>query len=171
MPYKGIDYGDKFLLIKKDEFNFLNLTDDIDMSLFDGSDVNAKIAYFEDLLMNVRSNREYDMYSDEIERLKSENPCDDRFLMCVREAVYNGAANYGQLEYMISNPQYNVPKLISVYLKNGYDGGYYDGIYTVFNFDKLNEKFIKYDVGMNEQFIKRIVCETIREYLKDNLVE
>lgn len=36
-----------------------------------------------------------------------------------------------------------IPKIIKIYIDNGYDGYVTDGIYTVFNFDKLNKYLIK----------------------------
>lgn len=174
MPYKCVDYGKNLIVIKKDDFNFLELGDEIDLGLFSDEDIRRDIAKLECLLDGCRSNREYDMYSSEIERLEGElSNYDTDLLMSVRDAINNGARNYGQLEYYMNNPQVNVPKLIKVYLRNGYDGGHYDGIYTVFNFRKLNEKFTKYETVSEgiEMGIRRIVRETVREYLRYNLVK
>lgn len=173
MPYKCIDYGDNLIIIKKSDFNFLELGDEIDPRLFSDENIRCDIARLEHMLDSCRSNREYDMYSSEIEKLEDElRNYDSDLLMYVKDAMNQGARNYGQLEYYMNNPQINIPKLIDVYLRNGYDGGHYDGIYTVFNFDKLNDKFIRYDaMSESEILIKHIVKETVRDYLRYNLVK
>ena len=173
MPYKCIDYGDNLIIIKKNDFNFLELSDEIDLGWFSDEDIRYNIAKLEYMLDGCRSNREYDMYSSEIEKLEDElRNYDSDLLMYVKEAIKQGARNYGQLEYYMNDPQVNVPKLIKVYLNKGYDGGHYDGIYTVFNFDKLNEKFIRYEaMSEGEMLIKHVVNETVREYLRHNLVK
>ena len=58
-------------------------------------------------------------------------------------AIREGAKTYGHLEYLIRYPDIMIPKLIKAYINNGYDGYVTDGIYTVFNFDKLNKYLIK----------------------------
>lgn len=173
MPYKSIEYGNEMILIKKDDFNFLNLEDKINMDWFSNDAIKYEIARLEYLLDNCRNSREYDLYTTAIDSMKEKiGEFDEDLWLYVREAVKEGAENYGQLEYYINNPQVNVPKLIKVYLNNGYDGGYYDGIYTVFNVNKLNEKFIKYNV-MSESAImlKYIIKETIDDYLRHNLLK
>lgn len=172
MPYKSIEYGNNMLLIKKDDFKFLDLSDRIDTSWFSNDGIRDEIARLELQLDNCRNSREYDLYSKAIDELKSKSEgYDEELWLYVRDAMKQGAKNYGQLEYNILNPQVNVPKLIRVYLSKGYDGGYYDGIYTVFNIPKLNRKFVKYNaneskkkgVSLSKEELRRIIRETVRE--------
>lgn len=144
MPYKAIDYGDIFKLIKKEDFKFLNSSDNIDINLFYNEDIEYKISQLETNLDNCRNIRDYDYYNKELETLKKQQKDYDKTLFdYVKLAINNGAKTYGQLEYNILNPNINIPKLNKIYLKNGFDGYETDGIYTVFNFNKLNQLQIK----------------------------
>lgn len=155
MPYKSIQYGDIFKIIEKDKFNFLPLKDKVDLHWFSTDDIDAQISKFNYMLDNARNNREFDYYMSQIQQLKNEKEdlgIDDNLLLYIKDALSNGNNSYGSLEYYIKNPQINIPKLISVYTKHGYDGGYYEGIYTVWNIDKLNQNVIE----LNDEDIKEI---------------
>ena len=146
MPYKAISYGDIFKIIRKDDFNFLNSSAPIDTSLFykDNSQIEQQIYKLEYYLDNVRNNRDYNYYSNEIDKLKRQlSQNDDNLKAHIELAIRDGAKTYGQLEYLLRNPDVMIPKIIKIYVDNGYDGYVTDGIYTVFNFDKLNKYLIK----------------------------
>lgn len=146
MAYKAISYGDIFKIIKKDDFNFLNSEAPIDTSLFykDNKYIEQQINTLEYYLDNCRNSREYDYYSNEIKKLESQlSPNDESLKVHIEMAIRDGAKTYGQLEYLMRNPDVMIPKIIKAYINNGYDGYVTDGIYTVFNFDKLNKYLIK----------------------------
>ena len=141
MPYKSIDYGDLFKVIKKDDFNFLDSSDKIDISLFYDDTLEIEIAKIDIALDNARNIREYDYYTQLQNELKQKlDSYDEDLYYYVKMAISEGAKTYGNLEYLIKNPHITIPKLIKVYTDNGYDGYSTDGIYTVFNFDKLNKR-------------------------------
>ena len=156
MPYKSIDYGDNFYIVKKNKFNFLNSFDKIDMDFF-FKDINKKseleyeIYKTQNLLDNVRNIKEYDFYTKKIEELNNELEKFEKnqsFLLILQNSIkkYN-PKTYGQLESYIVNPDYNIPKLIQFYIENGYDGYETEGIYTIFNIDKLNQFVKKIDLN------------------------
>ena len=144
MPYKAIDYGNNFKLIKKEDFNFLNSSDEINTNLFFNDDIDIQIAQLNNQLDYVRNNRDYDYIISEIDKLKSiKENYNDILSSYVKQAIRDGAKTYGNLEYLIRNPQTSIPLLIQTYINNGYDGYYTDGIYTVFNVPKLNQCLIR----------------------------
>lgn len=154
MPYKSIQYGQNIKVVEKDSFNFLDLTDKVDMSLFSSENIDIELNRLESQLYDVRNNREYEDIQTQIEKLQQEKPkYDDNLIYYVNDALKNGSDNYGSLEYNIRNPHVNIPKLIQVYINNGYDGGYYDGIYTIWNFNKLNQNLI----NLTKEDIKKLL--------------
>lgn len=154
MPYKAIEYGKNIKLIKKENFNFLNSQQPIDKEWLLDGDIKQEIVRLEAELDNCRNIKEYDSINNEIEKLKN-SLSDDRFIRFLDNVIlrYN-VKTYGGLEYYIPNPSENIPKLVQIYINKGYDGYYTDGIYTVFNFDKLNKKLISYkgNITINEGF-------------------
>ena len=172
MPYKAISYGEIFKLIKKDDFNFLNSKTPIDTSLFynDNKYIEQQIYTLEYYLENCRNNNEYNYYSNEIVKLKRQLSQNDESLKVnVEMAIKDGAKTYGQLEYLIRNPLVMIPKLIKVLINNGYDGYITDGIYTVFNFDKLNKYLIRdiTTVRLSESRLRNIITETVKKVLRE----
>jgi hypothetical protein len=159
MPYKPIEYGDNFKVVKKSAFNFLDSKTPLShFSFFNNIDIKSEIYKLENLLYSVRSNREYDEIEKEINRLKDnyENYGGDRFFDYIKIAIekYN-AKTIGNLEYYVPNPDFVIPKLIKLYIEYGFDGYVTDGIYTIFNFDKLNKNLINVDTknyNLNESF-------------------
>lgn len=154
MPYKSIEYGKNIKLIKKEDFNFLNSQQPIDKEWLLDWDIKQEIYRLESELDNCRNIREYDAINSEIEKLKN-SLLDEKFKEFIDNVIlkYN-IKTYGGLEYNMPNPNENIPKLVQIYVNKGYDGYYTNGIYTVFNFDKLNEKLISYkgDTTINEDF-------------------
>lgn len=166
MPYKALDYGKNFKLIEKDNFVWLNTSDNIDISLFYDENIEVEIEKLNELLYNVRNNREYDYINSKIEELKNRmNSYDKELYYYVKQAIKDGAKSYGNLEYLIRNPNYTIPKLNQCYINNGYDGYYTNGIYTVFNFDKLNKFLIK---NPNE-IIQRLKLENVKSIVSQTL--
>lgn len=154
MPYKSIQYGNNFKIIKKDKFNFLNLEDKVDISMFNPTNINIEIEKLNMALDYVRNNKDYEYIQSEIEKLKQQkSKYDNDLLFYIEDAIKNGNGTYGSMEYNLRNPQTNIPKLIKVYMENGYDGGYYDGIYTVWNFNKLNQNII----NLNDKELKEML--------------
>lgn len=144
MPYKPIEYGDYIYAIKYNDFNFLNSSNPIDPDLFH-LDYMTDIQRLEILQDNIRNIREYDAISEEIQNIK--NSVDTDLIDYIKDAIRNGAKTYGQLEYLIRNPNINIPKLIKIYLNNGYDGYVTDNaIFTVFNMNKLNKLMKKIEI-------------------------
>jgi hypothetical protein len=141
MPYKSIEYGDKWKIVKKDVFNFIDSNSKINTNMFHDS-YREKIFSLEEKLNYVRSNREYDAIQEEIDRLESEYEKiggSDLFRMINYTIRRYNPSTIGNLEYKIENPQKYIPLLTKLYVLYGYDGYETDGIYTIFNFDKLNE--------------------------------
>lgn len=157
MAYKPIDYGNIFKVVKKDNFNFLNSQSMIDLDMFKFS-FKTKIAKLEYMLNDVRNNREYDMIQNEIEKLSIQNNeigGEEFFDIILKTIKQHNIKTYGQLEYYIMNPKKWVPKLVQLYIYYGYDGYVTDGIYTIFNFEKLNQHVVNIDTtnyNLNESF-------------------
>ena len=154
MPYKAIEYGKNIKLIKKENFNFLNSQQPIDKEWLLDGDIKQEIVRLEAELENCRNIKEYDSINNEIEKLKN-SLSDDRFIRFLDNVILRyDVKTYGGLEYNIPNPYENVPKLVQLYIDKGYDGYYTDGIYTIFNFDKLNQNLISYkgESVVNEGF-------------------
>ena len=149
MPYKSIDYGKNFKIIKKDDFNFLDSNTPINIEMFE-NEFEIKLNQLEDELYNVRNNREYDRLTQEISNIKNNyqiiggRELFDNIERAIREY---GAKTIGMLEYYIPNPDKMIPKLIQLYMLWGYDGYVTDGIYTVFNFKKLNNMVEDIDIS------------------------
>ena len=141
MPYKSIEYGDKWKIVKKNVFNFIDSSSKLNTNMFHDS-YRDKIFSLEEKLNYVRSNREYDAIQEEIYRLESEYEeigGSDLFRMINYTIRRYNPSTIGNLEYKIENPQKYIPLLTKLYVSYGYDGYETDGIYTIFNFDKLNE--------------------------------
>lgn len=141
MPYKPIEYGENWKIVPKDAFNFLNYKTPISLDMFQ-DDIDVELYRLYDKLDNSRNIREYDMIENEIQRLKKiKSKIGGSYLYDnIRIAIKQyGAETIGQLEYYIPNPQKTLPMLANFYVYLGYDGYETDGIYTIFNFDKLNK--------------------------------
>ena len=172
MPYKPIEYGNNWKIIKKSDFNFLN-SKELIVNIFDNinDDFYIKQYSLERELDNLHNWREYDRITQEIEKLKNDyskiGGCDFfRKVKIITEQ--NNIKTIGQLEYC-SHINF-IPKLINYYLYLGYDGYETDGIYTVFNFKKLNEKYKSVtlrnnEIELSETKINKIIKETIKKYL------
>ena len=178
MPYKGIDYGSNLKLVRKADFNFLNSKTVIRENnrlyylFFHALDyLQYELNKANDRLMNVRNNREYDETNAEIENIKNEMAEMDEGVLTVAKSVINqigSGCTVGQLEYNI--PVNYIPRLVAQYVKLGYDGYETDGIYTIFNFEKLNEKFTTLDrIANNEgmERLKNIVNEALADYVEE----
>lgn len=154
MPYKPLEYGNIMKVVKKDEFNFLDSSSPIDYNTLFG--VETKLNCLNDMLYNVRNNREYDEIQsqiDEIEEMLYNIGGRALFSQIEQTIRQYDVKTYGQLEYYMNNPQKWVPRLVQLYIHIGYDGYETDGIYTIFNFNKLNSlvKTINFDnYNMNE---------------------
>lgn len=140
LPYKSIDYGNIWKLIKKNDFNFIDSNTHINLEMFQNN-FERDLYRLENELMEVRNNRDYDRISQEIDYLRSvynEIGGDDLFDV-IRFTITNyGVKTIGALEYNMPNPKKFLPKLTKLYVYWGYDGYETDGIFTVFNFEKLN---------------------------------
>ena len=169
MPYKAIDYGTNFKLIKKEDFNWLNSREQIDTKMFYNEDIEIKIASLEYQLDNVRNNREWDYINSEIDKYKNKlNSYDEELYFYIKQAIKEGAKTYGNLEYLIRNPHLNIPKLIKCYINNGFDGYYTDGIYTVFNTNKLNHLMIKNPEEIIQNYLNNEAYNRIYSIINEN---
>lgn len=155
MPYKPIQYGDYWKIIPKSEFNFIELTEPIDLDfLFNYNrlkEIEEKIYSIRAQLEIVRNIREWDLLYDREHELmeKKDKLTDYRYsmlkdaiLLCIKD--YN-PKNYGQLCHYIMNPRCYLPQLSKLLVEKGIDGWQYDGIYTIFNFEKLNQYVEDFD--------------------------
>ncbi len=148
MPYKSIDYGENFKVIKKNDFIFLDSNTPINIKMFK-NEFEIKLNQLEDELYNVRNNREYDRLTQEISKIKNNyqiiggRELFDNIESAIREY---GAKTIGMLEYYMPNPDKMIPKLTQLYVYWGYDGYVTDNIYTVFNFKKLNDMIEDIDI-------------------------
>lgn len=152
--YKAEEYGTKIKAVKKDIFNFIELRASVEygselyFQLFGNDERKKKRQELEaqiDILMSDGRYREaLDLY-DEIDKLGSSIDEDYGVLYgslrqdCLEAIERFGAKNLGSLQYNIMNPQKNLPLLASALIKIGYDGGHDDNIYTIWNFEKLNQ--------------------------------
>lgn len=171
MPYKSIEYGNNFKIIKKSHFNFLNSNELIE-NIFQ-NDFEEKFYYLENELDNTRNIQQYDKINQEIEIIKNKynKIGGQKFFNYINLITkqYN-IKTIGELEYNINNPQENIPKLINYYLYLGYDGYETDGIYTVFNIKKLNKecKTVKptnNKLNLPESKINKIIKQTIQKFI------
>lgn len=153
--YKAIEYGQIIKAVPKDKFNFIELTESVEYGsqlynqLF-GNEENKKkrkeLEYEIEYLMNDGKYREaLDLYK-EIDKLGDSDsdgvlygPLRDNCLLAIE--TY-GAKNLGSLQDKLINPNVNLPRLAQVLRTLGYDGGHYGNVYTIWNFEKLNENLI-----------------------------
>lgn len=154
MPYKPIEYGDIFKVVKKSDFNFINSQDPITKySYIFNNDILTDIYRLERRLDTIRNVREYDELNAEISRLRDEYKKigGDELFRCIDMAINQyKAKTIGGLEYNLPNPDTMIPKLIQLYIQHGFDGYETDGIYTIFNFDKLNKLVIDVNTETNK---------------------
>lgn len=178
--YKPLEYGETFFVVKKNDFTFLPMLTPIDENselyhlIFDSYNRKQReISRLEDKLYYVRNNREYDEINDTIESIKSElSKYDNRLLMVIRYSIINlKVKNVGVLQETI--PSNYIKPLTELFLTIGYDGYSYDGIYTIFNFDKLNKltkKIDKTNSALNENHKKTVyLTETQIKYIRETL--
>lgn len=153
MPYKPIEYGDNFKVVKKTDFNFLDSNTPIsNLTHIFGNQFKADIYRLEQMQDAVRNNREWDRLSEEIRILTQEyqNIGGDALFKNIDTAIkMYGAKTVGNLEYKMPNPDFSIPRLSQLYVLYGYDGYVTDGIYTIFNFKKLNELVMDIDTTKN----------------------
>lgn len=153
--YKPIQYGDYWKIIPKSEFEFIELTEPIDLDfLFNYNrlkEIEEEIYSIRAQLEIVRNVREWDLLYDREHELmeKKDNLTDysysmlkDAILLCIKD--YN-PKNYGQLCHYIMNPRYFLPQLSKLLVEKGFDGWEYEGTYTIFNFEKLNQYVEDFD--------------------------
>ena len=118
MPYKPIEYGDIFKVVKKDDFNFINSQDPITKySFIFDNDMMSEIYRLEQRLDTVRNIQEYDELNTEISRLRDEYKKigGDELFACIRTAINQyKAKTIGGLEYNLPNPDTIIPKLIQL---------------------------------------------------------
>lgn len=154
MPYKPIEYGDIFKVVKKSDFNFINSQDPITKySYIFNNDILTDIYRLEQRLDTIRNVREYDELNAEISRLRNEYEKigGDELFRCIDMAINQyKAKTIGGLEYNLPNPDTMIPKLTQLYIQYGFDGYETDGIYTIFNFDKLNKLVIDVNTETNK---------------------
>ena len=153
MPYKPIEYGNIFKVVKKEDFNFINSQDSITKykHIFN-NEFMIEIYRLEQQLSIVRNNREYDELEAEIRQLRNEyRQLDgDKLFKCINTAINDyQAKTIGGLESKLPYPNTMIPKLTQLYVSYGYDGYETDGIYTIFNFDKLNKLVMDIDTTKN----------------------
>jgi hypothetical protein len=167
MPYKSITYGDIFKVVKKDAFNFIDYRTPIPAKLYEDP-IRVEIARLEQLLETVRNNREYDEITNEIENLQNELESfgGDRFFRLLQKTIReNNLTTIGQLEYYVPDPKTNCPKITKLLQRYGFDGYEADGIYTIFNFKKLNR--LVQTVDLNQYLKESISFDSFQ--IKDNL--
>lgn len=156
--YKAEEYGQKVYAIPRQAFNFIELTESVEYGsvlykqLF-GDDENKKKreeldAQIDFLISNERVREALDLM-DERDKLGSTLDDDYGVLYgrlrenCLLAIDYYGAKNLGSLQYNLLNPDTNLPLLAIALTQLGYDGGHYDNVYTVWNFNKLNTELVQ----------------------------
>ena len=153
--YKAEEYGQIVKAVPKNVFNFIELTESVEKGsklynqLFGNEENKNKkkeLEYQIEFLMNDGRYREALNLYDEIDKLGD----DDYGVLygrlredCLLAIESYGAKNLGSLQYHIMNPNVNLPRLAQALTVLGYDGGHYDNVYTIWNFDKLNKNLIK----------------------------
>lgn len=149
--YKALEYGNEIYLTKKDLYNFLDLetSNYYIFNMFDK--IKEEIYNANEMLYNVRTNREYDYYENLINELKSKinlNDYEQIVLSDFKKCFNNNPRNLEQaFKYVRNNLPPHFDKYISsLLLKSGYDGVKCGNQYVIFNFDLLNNNLINYDV-------------------------
>lgn len=137
--YKAMEYGQIYKKVKKDKFNFLNGKDPIHLEMFDNPFLDEYYRV-QALMDNSTSSREYYYYDNELNHIKSKMERFGNIFDIVLKTIkqYN-LKTIGSIEYNIEYPKENIPKLIEIYKYYGFDGYHCDNVYTIFNFDKLND--------------------------------
>lgn len=161
-PYKSITYGDNFKVVKKENFNFINGEDEIDLNwLKSGLDedlIRSQIAKLEQYKYSPDFNvRFYDEVNEELDvlekQLEAAHEWNDLFLMIEYTMENYGVKTYVKLDVNLPNQEIWVPKLTKLYISKGIDGYKTGCVYTIFNFDKLNNEVIDVEMGaLNEDY-------------------
>lgn len=137
--YKAMEYGHIYKKVKKGDFNFLEGKAPIHMEMFDNP-FEADYYRIYELMMGTANLREYEFYESQLEILKKKMKQFGNIFEIVQDTIKrNNLKNFGSIEYYLNYPDENIPKLIEVYKYYGYDGYHCDNVYTIFNFDKLNQ--------------------------------
>lgn len=148
--YKCEEYGKNFIILGIKPFRLLYTTEPIsslEKEIEYLQSFGSEMAKLEDILYNVRTEREYMTVQQEIDKLKKDESKYDKDIV-------------NWLSYFLSkSPSMtidNVRKSISsksiedkskdfskFFLSIGYDGFVYENQYVIFNFDKLNKNIVK----------------------------
>lgn len=137
--YKAMEYGHIYKKVKKGDFNFLEGKAPIHMEMFDNP-FEADYYRIYELMMGTANLREYEFYESQLEILKKKMKQFGNIFEIVQDTIKrNNLKNFGSIEYYLNYPDENIPKLIEVYKYYDYDGYHCDNVYTIFNFDKLNQ--------------------------------
>ena len=152
-PYKALEYGNEIYLTKQNLYNFLDLAQ-TPFNPFEYIDnIKAQIINYEDKLNYVRSNREYDYYTNLIDELNMKinnyNSYESKIIEKFSEAI--AISSNRTMEHIFKYVRNNVPSSYDKYissslLKLGYDGVKCENQYVIFNFDLLNNNLINYDI-------------------------
>ena len=156
--------------MKKENFNFINGEDEIDLNwLKSGLDedlIRSQIAKLEQYKYSPDFNvRFYDEVNEELDvlekQLEAAHEWNDLFLMIEYTMENYGVKTYVKLDVNLPNQEIWVPKLTKLYISKGIDGYKTGCVYTIFNFDKLNNDNVKM---MAETSVSAIFVMQVKKY-------
>ena len=157
--YKCEEYGRNFIFLYAKDFNFLDLTQKVVKNDIYGNNnkqidyIRQNIAYFEEMLYNVRTNREYNYAEKELKAYKKQlneilpdsktEAFIEQYNLILRK---NPDIDYRNMTKKLDNIFTNAMGadfVANMFLKAGYDGYTIDFEYVIFNFEKLNQNIVK----------------------------
>ena len=167
--YKCEEYGRNFVFLYAKDFIFLDLTqkvanNDIYRNINKQIDyIRQNIAYFEEMLYNVRNEREYRYAEKELktykEQLKDILP-DSKTEVFIEQynsiLKKNPDIDYRNMTKKLDNIFTNAMGadfVANMFLKAGYDGYTIDFEYVIFNFEKLNQNIVKDKNALLERLV------------------
>lgn len=154
-PYKPISYGETILYTPKNIYRFLDLDDstnasDINTVLHGIDDDKAYLSRLKDQLGNVRTNREYEAISIEIEELESkieenERRINGEILVLLKYEMRRNRTMEKAFKEVLNTFPGQGQKISDTILSLGYDGTKLGNQYCIFNYEKLNNNLKMYE--------------------------
>lgn len=157
--YKCEEYGNNFVILDANGFNFLDLgftVDEKDNPFSNWRDTKddceQRLYQLDSMLNDAESNAEYNEIEGEIERLQAKadklaNPQYERMYAIYSNAISKGST-YKNLNAVLKDYNVDDKAISEMYLRQGYDGFQYGNQFVVFNFDKLNDSIVKDKDGL-----------------------
>ena len=158
--YKAIEYGDNVKAVKKDDFNFIELTSPIDVDILNGDFINNKIEELNYRIDNFQGD-EFDLDSLKMKlndlKLNKKYYYINDFVDEVNNTINRGAKNYKDLQSKINNPNRYLPMIANILITFKKVNGFHDeNVYVIFDFYNLNKKIINNPLELAKKFNKNL---------------